>query len=307
MTVVTVSWFSSAMLARLLKNLSQKSKYSNLIQYIIVDNTNGEDHNLNALSTEDGSVRIKTIDSHNLKGSWAHAFGLNYATPQIKTPYTLVVDPDIHVFKEHWDEFLVNELEKNKAIAIGAPYPSWKLGKYHHFPSPPFLLYETSVLKELGLDWTPFSRAPLRRLYFFVCRQITRLGLFCTRQRLSQWPHLNKAAKQLEFIFGVCAPDTGWLIAANAQNKGLKSLLFAEVESRIDPFFQHSHTDALRTLANEFELYQYDNEPILTHKYSTSGYLWKTKHGKDHQYWLDSIQQIENGMTSSLKTNSGAI
>lgn len=302
---MTVNWFSSDLLARLLSNLSKKAKYPDLVQYIIVDNTNGKDDNVYKLKLPDRSIHIKPIDNQNLTGSWAHAFGLNYATPGIKTPYTLIIDPDIHVFKQNWDEFLINELKKNHAIAIGAPYPSWKLGKYHNFPSPPFLLYETSEIKALGLDWTPFSRVPLRRLYFFLSRQIVRMGFLCTRQRLSQWPNLNKSAKQLESLFGVCAPDTGWLIAANSQNNGLKSLLFKEAEGRNIPFARYPFANALHILADEFELYQYDNEPILTHKYSTSGYLWKTKRGRDHQYWLDSIQQIENGMTSFLKPGSG--
>ena len=307
LTVVSVSWFSSALLARLFSNLSEKARYPDEIRYLVIDNTNGNDDHVGKLEQLDSSIHIKAIDSKNLKGSWAHAFGLDYATQTIETPYTLVIDPDIHVFKHHWDEFLVNELNKAQAVAIGAPYPFWKLGKYHNFPSPPFLLYKTSVFKTMGLDWTPFPHEPLRRLYYFMARQIVRMGLFCTRRRLSQRTNLKKIAQQLESFFGVCAPDTGWRIAAGANDNSLKSLLFEEVDGMNTQFSQIPYAKALGVLADEFELYQYENEPILTHKYSTSGYLWKTERGRDHQYWIDAIQQIEDEMPAFLKAGSGGI
>ena len=115
------------------------------------------------------------------------------------------------------------------AMAIGAPYPSWKLGKYHQFPSPPFIFYKTSVLKTLGLDWSPFPKAFSPQIYNFITRQIVRMGLFCTRRRLSKYPKLRKTAKRLETIFGVCAPDTGWLIASKSKRDNLKNFLLDRI------------------------------------------------------------------------------
>ena len=295
-TVVMVNWFSCSLISRLLRNLAAKAAQPDQLHYIVIDNTNGQDDQMEQLRLEHKAVRVKPLDSGNLRGSWAHANGLNYATPRIETAYTLIIDPDVHIFKREWDVFLIDALKNEKAIAIGAPYPSWKLGKYHDFPSPPFSFFDTSAISELGMDWTPFPHHPLQKLKNFGLRQIVRMGLICTRRRLATWPQLKKISGHLESIIGVCAPDTGWLIAANARKRGEKSVLFSEVEARNSLFQRHSCATDLNILATEFELYQYGNEPILTHKYSTSGYLWRTKQGKDSEYWLDVIERIENCM-----------
>jgi GT2 family glycosyltransferase len=139
-SVVVVNWFSYDLLSRLLDNLTAKAASADRLQYFIVDNTNGADRKLEQLKNRHDRVRIDPIDCRNLKGSWAHALGLNYATTRVDTSYSLVVDPDIHVFKKNWDEFLISELKKKRAVAIGAPYPSWKLGKYHNFSKPPLYI-----------------------------------------------------------------------------------------------------------------------------------------------------------------------
>jgi len=296
-TVVVVNWFSNNLLLQLLDNLTAKAVFPERLHFFIVDNTNGEDREIGQLKRLYKRVHIEEIHSGNLKGSWAHAHGLNFATNRVQTPYTVVMDPDIHLFKEQWDEFLIGELVKHEAMAIGAPYPSWKLGKYHQFPSPPFIFYKTSVLKTLGLDWSPFPKAFSPQIYNFITRQIVRMGLFCTRRRLSKYPKLRKTAKRLETIFGVCAPDTGWLIASKSKRDNLRTLLFDDVQEGTSPFNQYPFSTALDILSTEYELYQYENEPILTHKYSTNGYLWRTSFGKDTQYWLDLIRQTEEEMT----------
>lgn len=295
-TVTIVSWFSFSLLWRLLNNLSTKAACPEKLQYYIIDNTNGKDPDIGKLKQYSQQVHIEANDTGNLKGSWAHAHGLNFGTNRVQTPYTVVMDPDIHIFKENWDEFLKGELKKHQAAAIGAPYPSWKLGKYHQFPSPPFIFYETSVLKTIGLDWTPFPKGLFIRSYNFMARQIVRLGLLCTRRRLSGNPMLQKLAKRLEHVFGVCAPDTGYLIASNSQKAKLKTLLFNEVQIGKSSLNPTSLSSCLETLATEYELYRYENESIMTHKYSTNGYLWRTSFGRDSQYWMDLIRQVEAEM-----------
>lgn len=300
-TVVVVNWFSYDLLSRLLDNLTAKAASAERIKYFIVDNTNGADRELNQLKNRHDRVRIDSIDSRNLKGSWAHALGLNYATTRVGTLHTLVVDPDIHIFKNNWDDFLVSELKKKQAVAIGAPYPSWKLGKYHDFPSPPFFFYETLAFKDPKMDWTPFPTNPFYRIYNLLARQIVRMGLFCTRQRLAAQPNLRKTATRLEQMFGVCGPDTGWLIAAESKKRGLRVILFDDLLERMQPGTGPLFSSfAMETLANEFELFYYNNEPIVTHKYSTSGFLWKTARGRDTQFWLDAIKEIEDSVATKL-------
>ena len=57
-----------------------------------------------------GMVQIEAFRTGKLKGSWAHAHGLNYATNRAQTPYTVVVmGPDIHLFKEKRNDFLIGD------------------------------------------------------------------------------------------------------------------------------------------------------------------------------------------------------
>ena len=64
------------------------------------------------------------------------------------------MDPDVHIFKQDWDSFLLEEIEKSKLV--GAPYPPWKIGKVHDYPSVVFMFFETDRIKLLKKSFSPF-------------------------------------------------------------------------------------------------------------------------------------------------------
>ena len=40
-------------------------------------------------------------------------------------------------------------MKGNRPTVIGAPYPQWKLGKIHEYPSVVFLFFKTSLVQSL--------------------------------------------------------------------------------------------------------------------------------------------------------------
>src|SRR5262249_5309326 len=137
-TIVSVNYKSTPYLSPLLANLKAKAADPSALSILIVDNTNGRDAEIASALAPLERARLIPFDAGPVTGSRAHAKGLDFALTQVQTEYAVIVDPDIFVFKQGWDRLCVSELEKHGAFAIGAPYPTWKVGKYHDFPSPPF-------------------------------------------------------------------------------------------------------------------------------------------------------------------------
>ena len=155
-TILSVSWNSSLLLSRLVRNLREFASDPSSLRFIIADNTNGADAGIDRLTQMD--CQIIPVDSSGSVMSMAHSIGLNRLMQNLDSPYTLIIDPDIALFLRQWDTILIDKLETGNFVAVGAPYPSWKLGKYHDFPSPPFALWNTDKLRELAPDWTPYNR-----------------------------------------------------------------------------------------------------------------------------------------------------
>ena len=301
---MTVNWYSSSLIQRLFKNLDSKSSNPRNLRYLIIDNTNGKDEDIYKLKNDYLTVMIKQLDSKDLKGSWGHAFALAHAMDLLDTAYCLVVDPDVYVFKEKWDEFLLNEMKAVDAIAIGAPYPSWKLGKYHDFPSAPFCLFKTQPIKELGVGWTPFATSIPRNIYNFIGRQIVRIAFLCTRKRLRERPLLKNLAAKIETIIGVCAPDTGWKIAKAAREGETNFIVFEETYPDDTFLIGSDSSSAFRGLTENFELYYYKNNIMITHKYSTGCYFWRTPRGFDTKFWFETIEELECLLTEKNVASS---
>jgi hypothetical protein len=209
------------------------------------------------------------------------------------TEYVLVVDPDVHVFKEGWDEFCINSIHKSDCLAIGAPYPGWKVGRYRNFPSPPFCFFNSKMLREIGFNWSPFGRNRFEDIFVFALRQIGRLGTFTTRKTFEKFRWVRSFSTKAEKIFGVFSQDTGWRIASQAKKQGLKSILFEAVTSSDIHLAPEGAVEAFTTLASEYELYYYSGKPILTHKYGTGGRPWRTTHGDNEIYWRKCIEAFE--------------
>ncbi|MCD4653833.1 hypothetical protein K8T06_07840, partial [bacterium] len=286
-TVVTVNWYSTYYIRHLFQNLKEKAAEPEAIRFLIVDNTSDDDENMNTLRNEWESLEVisPSITHHN--GSVAHAHALDLALQKIRTEFTLVVDPDIHVFAANWDRNLITEIKHRNAFAAGAPYPFWKLGKYHDFPSPVFILFRTQCFLELNQSWSPFALNKLRRVYNFCARQIVRMGLFATRERVIRSKTMQSTGRYLESLLGICGPDTGWLLADASRKQELTVILFSEMTVASDIHTKHRDPKTIRDLIEQYECYEYQSNLFMVHKYGTHSFVWKTEKGQDRDFWFE--------------------
>jgi hypothetical protein len=209
----------------------------------------------------------------------------------------LIVDPDVHVFLPRWDARFQACLESVGADVLGVPYPWWKLGKYHDFPAPVFLLASVDTLRELGNDWRPFAATALGRGVHRLLRQVVRLGGLASRRRLLARPGLARFARRLEALVGICAPDTGYRLAAAARRRGLSAYLLPVVEPHAAAE-RWGVDSALADVAREFELFSFDGRPAVAHRYSSGSAVWRTPRGADDRFWRDRLQQADRELAS---------
>jgi hypothetical protein len=292
-TVVMVNWYLARDIHHLIQNLDNKAAEPGTVRYLIVDNTSGDDEKLTSLTDGISNLKIIYPQAVNLRGSRAHAHALDIAVPRVHTDFTLVVDPDVHVFAGEWDQKMIRAVESCSAIAAGAPYPFWKLGKYHDFPSPVFMFFRTRDLLALDRPWTPFATQPLRYVYYFCARQVVRMGLLATRRRLICNKTMLSVGQRLESILGICGPDTGWLLADAARKEKMPVSLFTEM-TPVSPLLEtFADPEPLLNLIEQFECYEFQGELFMTHKYGTLSPLWKTARGRDSDYWYRLIHHLE--------------
>jgi len=190
-SVIIVNWYSSDYIKNLLDNLKSLAENPEGLRVIIIDNTNGKDKAVKKIVSHNLNVALHKLDPKGYTSSKGHSYGLNYARKFISTEYALIIDPDVHIFKKHWDRFCIEQLSKHNCIAIGAPYPFWKTGKYHNFPSPIFCFFNTKDMQETGGDWTALSNHWWQNMSKFLIRQFGRLGGFLTRKRMQKSPLLR--------------------------------------------------------------------------------------------------------------------
>ena len=286
-TVVTTSYNSSSHLTRLFKNLIDKAKSKDAIRFLVIDNTNGYDKDLiNLLKINDG-VEIVLNKGHGLQRSIAHANALDIGLKISETEYTLIIDPDVHIFKSEWDNVCVNQFNNGNNVIIGAPYPQWKLGKVHDYPSVIFMFFKTSEIKLFNKSFYPFPST-----YYIIVnsilRKITRLGFLGSKSRLDRFKFLRTLSNSLENVFGISSPDTGNQIITSLRKNKFKSINFVSpYSSELD------YNDNYFKLAKEYELFFYKKEPFLTHMYGSGVMHWKTDKGSNVDYWKSLINKVE--------------
>jgi len=287
-SIVIVSWYSSTHILRLIKNLYINSKNKENIFFIIVDNTNGNDQKLSTdIKSVNNIYNIKLIyNSPNYnQRSVSHASGLDRAMNHINGYYTLIIDPDTYIFKKNWDLFCIKKLNDIN-IAIGAPYPLWKLGKVHDFPSPVFFFSKTNWILNENTTWYPFPNN-YKRIFNFFTRKIVRLFGFSSRKRLSSSIILNNISKNLEKLFGISSPDTGNNFYIKSKKEKLNSIVFKSYNLIKN---QKNLSEKIIKLSNEFELYFYDDVPFLTHQYSSNIFYYKI--GSKDEDWTKYINEF---------------
>ena len=104
-TILTVSFKSFLHLRRLFLNLIDKSERPLEIQFLVVDNTNGIDHDLENLLKMKLNIQIIPNNGSGKQRSISHSLALDIGLKHIKTKYCLIIDPDTHIFKNNWDFF----------------------------------------------------------------------------------------------------------------------------------------------------------------------------------------------------------
>ena len=290
LTVVTVNWYSVDFIDQLFSNLSKKAEYPDQIQYIVIDNTNGADKEVERLRRLNLCIKICRNNTETEKGSFAHAMGLNLALGKLETEYSLIVDPDVYVFKDNWDSFCTEKIKAEGCPSIGTTYPKWQLGAYHNFPNPVFCFFRTEDYRKMNADWTAYSKNPLINFYNFTRRQILRCCLFISRKKYQRYRFIRRIWTNLEKIIGVCSPDTGCRIARRAKKNKIKAILFQAV---LPDELPENESETLKNISAEFELYYLNDEPILTHKYGTGSWVYRTAKGHDSSYWRRQIRSFE--------------
>lgn len=289
-TIGTVNWHSYAYLEKLFHNLLDKAMHPDRLRFIVVDNTNGKDENIEKLKEKFQNVTVIKNSPDSLKGSPAHAHGLNVVMKNIKTPFALILDPDVHIFKKNWDTFLTDLTNQNNIFTLGVSFPPWQLGMYHNFPNPVFCFFETKQYLEFAPDWSAYDVNGFTICWDFVRRVFLRLGTFINRKRFENSKLIKTIWPGIEKIIGLCSRDTGWRRAQKAEKLATKTIIF---ETKVVPSEEFTPNDYYSTLAKYFELYYYRNEPILAHKASTNSPVFITDKANDEGVWEKCIEQIE--------------
>ena len=286
-TVVTTSYNSGSHLTRLFKNLIDKAKSKDAIRFLVIDNTNGYDKDLAKLLKANDAVEIVLNKGYRLQRSISHANALDIGLKKSQTEYTLIIDPDVHIFKPEWDRVCVEQFHNGDNVIVGAPYPQWKLGKVHDYPSVIFMFFKTSEIKFFNKSFYPFP-STYYILVNSILRKITRLGFLANKARLDRFKFLRLLSNFLESTIGISSPDTGNQIINSLRKNKFKSINFVSpYSSELD------YNDYYFKLAKEYELFFYKKEPFLTHMYGSGVMHWKTDKGSNVNYWTSLIEKVE--------------
>tara|TARA_Y100001970_G_C14096177_1_gene782800 strand:- start:199 stop:1107 length:909 start_codon:yes stop_codon:yes gene_type:complete len=289
-TIISVSYNSGEHLGRLFENLNEKAEHKQNLKYLVIDNTNGQDQQLKKNLPDNLDLTIIPNNGKGTQRSISHASGLDAGLKKSNTEYTLIIDPDVHVFRSNWDGSCMDYINDREKRLIGAPYPYWKLGKVHDYPSVVFMFFRTQEIKELNKSFHPFpSLIERTRNSFF--RKINRLGFIANKSRLNKSSFLRLITSSLEKTFGITSPDTGKEIVEVIRQKGYESMNFK-------PYLQHQLHDITANeshhdIAKDFELYYLGDNPFMTHMYGSGVFHWKTKNSSNVKYWLKLIEDIE--------------
>ena len=294
-TILSVSFNSSIHLKRLIENFLLKSSQLENIQFLIVDNTNGDDKALYTAFDELYDVRIIKNNNRFKQRSLSHANALDFGMEHVDTKFTLIVDPDIHIFYKNWDKFCIQKMELNKRTVIGAPYPQWKLGKVHNYPSVVFMFFQTNLVQSFGKTFHPFPKL-YKRIYNSIVRKIIRLGGLANKNRLGKYGTLQLVCKWLEELTGITSPDTGKEIISQFHDKGYNSIVF---NSPYEQSFKKKDDLELKLLAKDFEVFTFEDKPFISHMYSSGVYHWRTQRSSDLNYWISLIKKIEDKIGQS--------
>lgn len=283
--VLTVSWYSGEWISHLVNNLESKASHPDRLEFTIIDNTNGNDKDLASALRKSSKARILHFASKSSQPSRAHASAITFGLSAINDSWCVLFDPDVYVFQHGWDQWCRSKILDEGYIAAGAPYPPWKLGKYHDFPSPIFAAMNLARIQALNATWEPFFSSSLGLAYSFVMRKLFRAGGFLNRTRLTHSTSWRQIAYLGERLAGVYAPDTGYRIAAAANRHNttaycLKTDWDGETVNT-------AGSPCWRNLANAYELFTECGRPFAAHCYGSSMRQWRSRFSGNVGFFRD--------------------
>jgi hypothetical protein len=271
-TVGVVNWYSTPYILDLIASLKSNVVEDDL-EFVICDNTNGKDQQLYGALSRDCEIIPCSPSVPNMwrqerrAGSYAHALGLNELFSQVKTEFCLFVDPDCLMITKGWDVICKSAL-RDSYIAVGAPYHSRKILKYHSFPSPIFTFFKTQTFREIQADWIPFAQSATIEMRDWVFRVFAAGGGWLGERLWGRSFYTSPVAEKMRQLLGNSSKDTGWQIADKARKVGALARLFtpAVIESQLTNAL--TTNPAMMRLIDEFEVYLWRGIPLLTHFYN---------------------------------------
>ncbi|MEM4204482.1 MAG: glycosyltransferase family A protein [Candidatus Methanomethylicaceae archaeon] len=287
-TVGVVSWYSTSFITNLFHNLRETALESDL-EFIICDNTNGEDRELyDALGDDYQIIPFNPIVPRMWRrerrfGSCAHGLGLNFLLTKVNTECCLFVDPDCLILAKGWDIVCRSMLSDN-CVAVGVPYHSTKIPKYHNFPSPVFIFFRTEAFRKMGADWLAYMQPMIGEIKDLFLRAMAIWGGQLGERLVGRSFYHSRVAQIMRTVFGGSAKDTGWRLPSQARKLGYSARLFtpAIVPEQLHPPLASEPT--VLSLMNEFEVYLHQNIPLVTHYYGV-GHRRKGNVSESVQRW----------------------
>jgi len=297
-TVITINYYSARLVKRLLVNLRSRAARPERLAFVVVDNTCGQDPEWGMLEN-DNCRRLSGVPDvragRPVAPEQAQAEALNLAFSAVKTPYALAVDADVHVLRQGWDELILKELEQDvNCVAAGIELPRWRIGGARNFPAPAFCLVRSEAFRALTVNWSTEATGAGWRFWWRRMRQYAAmLGPLATRERYEESRFWRRWLERWAAAFpGGVHEEVGQRMAREIRKLHLRTLLFDHVlYTELDR--RNSHP-VLVELAKNFELYNYNNKPFLTHRGSGRCRRWRKERTQDTVYWLECIRCVES-------------
>ena len=165
----------------------------------------------------------------------------------------------------------MKRLNRSRKTIIGAPYPQWKIGKVHDFPSVVFLFFKTKEIQKFDISFYPFPKS-IVKFKNSIIRKCIRFGIGGNKYLLNKYLILRKLTQTLEKWTGISSPDTGDKIIKALRKNNFTPICFEAKYSN-----DLKGNDTIFWLAEQYEVFFLDNELIMTHMYGSGVFYWKTK------------------------------
>ncbi len=265
-TVGIVSWYEADLVEGLVSNLIHKTSNDSRLNFIVCDNTNGQDRELYLRLGR--TCRIIPNDQGRQPQCW-HAKGLHVLQANMDTELGLFIDPDCLMLMNGWDIVCKSALS-DRVVAVGAPYPPTMLNKCHGFPVAYCMLFKPQLFKELGADWMPRG-VPNKVVAAkdLIMRNAARFFSHWMGQLFGPAFFVGRGGYWARKVFGCTSKDVGWQVIRLMRKRGYSGRVFdtALLPDQIRP--ECRVMDGVMELAKEFQLYLWEGVPIATHLYST--------------------------------------